>query len=644
MLTRTSTHWLCLLCCLMTLGTIGLGARTQADDLAKRKPLPRFIRNPVIADRYLGTRDVTELLQFERAEPVCIQFLKRTQIPEAARLEAIEKLAEIRKTDPVAELLPWIQQFDNHPQAENQLDILADLTRLLPRQPSPDLIRHRDALQRLGMEAKVPVTSQAALAALVAADQSTVEAWQLASESNAILLDLLRAVPHFPTEISREQLFQQVKPLLKNAPSNEIQSAAIEAAALLDEQGSDTFDLFSTFVQQGTHPDACIRAITNISSDRWTPGQHQPLAKGLLQHLEKMPLNQRTSSNAQNTRKLLKTISNLLPSDEAAVIESELKRLAVKTIRIKSIEEQMRYDQTVLVLQAGQGVQIVFENHDIMPHNLVIVDSPAAREEVGIAADRMQNDANAIERGYLPESDKILHATNMIQPDDRESLFFVAPDQLGTYAFVCTFPGHWSKMYGAIVVVDRVDEYFARYPVLPSADELLGIRTVEWTYDRLSENLSRLSEGRSFENGQRMFLKASCYSCHKINNEGGRIGPELTKISEQYKTSTEILQHIMHPSKKVEDKYATAIVEIDDGRIVRGVIVEDSEDRLLIKEDPLATCDPTIIAKASIENISRSKLSPMPEQLLNTLVEESHVYDLLAYLIAGGNADHELFK
>ncbi len=236
---------------------------------------------------------------------------------------------------------------------KNPWTTLADLTRLLPRQDRPHLTKHRDALLQLAREAKTPRTSQAALAALVAADQSTKKAWQLTVESKILLLDLLRAVDQFPAEISREPMFQQVRPLLESSPSSEIQSAAIEAAALLDEQGNRTFELLSVFVQQGTHPDACIRAISNISSDQWTPNRRKPLANSLLRHLEKMPLNQRTSSNAQNTRQLLQTISKLLSSTEATNIESELERLAVKTIQIKAIEEQMRYDQPVLVLQAA---------------------------------------------------------------------------------------------------------------------------------------------------------------------------------------------------------------------------------------------------------------------------------------------------
>ena len=232
----------------------------------------------------------------------------------------------------------------------------------------------------------------------------------------------------------------------------------------------------------------------------------------------------------------------------------------------------------------------------------------------------------------------------MLQPGEKQSLFFKAPEQAGIYAYVCTFPGHWSKMYGAIVVVDQVDDYLAANQRLPSADELLGIQTVEWTYERLTENLSSLDQNRSFENGQQMFLKASCFSCHQVANEGGRIGPDLTKISEQYKQPSELLTHIMNPSEKVEQKYATVIVETGDGQILRGVVVDDGPVALMIKEDPLSTCDPIVINKDNIEDVSHSRLSPMPEQLLNTIVEESHVYGLLAYLISGGNPKHPLFQ
>ena len=616
----------------------------QAEDVVERKPLPKFIRNAVIADRYLGTREVEELLQFERVEAVCLQLLKRPNIPFPARSEALKKLAELRQSDTVAELLPWIEQFNDEQSIEEDDTVLQDLVRLLPFQPRLDLQKHRPAILSLTESTHKRPTREAALASLATADGSTEAVWQLTESSQAHLLDVLSSITQMPTDIPREPLYAKVKPLLQQAPSPDIQAAAIEAVALLNPRSRETFETLNDFVLGGTHVDACVRAISKMDQTAWTADRRLPLAEQLLTHLEGMPLSSRTSQDAKNASELTKTLAGILPSTEEKIIQSRLDQLTVKVIPIKTIEEQMRYDQTVLVLRTGQGVQIVFDNHDIMPHNLVVVDSPAAREEVGIAADRMQNDVDAIEKGYLPDSDQILHASTMLQPGEKQSLFFKAPEQAGIYAYVCTFPGHWSKMYGAIVVVDQVDDYLAANQRLPSADELLGIQTVEWTYERLTENLSSLDQNRSFENGQQMFLKASCFSCHQVANEGGRIGPDLTKISEQYKQPSELLTHIMNPSEKVEQKYATVIVETGDGQILRGVVVDDGPVALMIKEDPLSTCDPIVINKDNIEDVSHSRLSPMPEQLLNTIVEESHVYDLLAYLISGGNPKHPLFQ
>ena len=41
----------------------------------------------------------------------------------------------------------------------------------------------------------------------------------------------------------------------------------------------------------------------------------------------------------------------------------------------------MRYDIPYFAVEAGESVQIVLENHDLMPHNLVIT-APEALKEV----------------------------------------------------------------------------------------------------------------------------------------------------------------------------------------------------------------------------------------------------------------------
>jgi azurin len=93
----------------------------------------------------------------------------------------------------------------------------------------------------------------------------------------------------------------------------------------------------------------------------------------------------------------------------------------------------------------------VFENPDLMPHNLVLVDSGAA-DEIGALADRLAADPQGMAKGYLPVSPKVLQATPLVNPKGRAELTFTAPKTPGRYPFLCTFPGHWRLMRGELIV------------------------------------------------------------------------------------------------------------------------------------------------------------------------------------------------
>ena len=64
----------------------------------------------------------------------------------------------------------------------------------------------------------------------------------------------------------------------------------------------------------------------------------------------------------------------------------------------------------------------------------------------------MAKDPGGLAKGFIPESDKILHHTRLIDPGKRDVLRFVAPEKPGTYPYLCTFPGHWILMKGEMIV------------------------------------------------------------------------------------------------------------------------------------------------------------------------------------------------
>ena len=65
-----------------------------------------------------------------------------------------------------------------------------------------------------------------------------------------------------------------------------------------------------------------------------------------------------------------------------------------------------------------------------------------------------------MQRGYIPDSDKILLASRLLQAGDSQTLLFDAPTEPGVYPYVCTYPGHWRRMYGALYVVPSYKRAF----------------------------------------------------------------------------------------------------------------------------------------------------------------------------------------
>ncbi|MFM9032069.1 MAG: plastocyanin/azurin family copper-binding protein, partial [Opitutaceae bacterium] len=120
-------------------------------------------------------------------------------------------------------------------------------------------------------------------------------------------------------------------------------------------------------------------------------------------------------------------------------------------LRVQAAPGLMQFAPTELRVKAGASVRLIFENPDLMPHNLVLV-APGADEEVGALADAMASDPGAMAKHYVPASPKILHATPLVEPTRRAELVFTAPSAPGRYPYLCTFPGHWRIMRGVLIV------------------------------------------------------------------------------------------------------------------------------------------------------------------------------------------------
>ncbi|MEY5026697.1 MAG: hypothetical protein RLZZ244_2225 [Verrucomicrobiota bacterium] len=120
-------------------------------------------------------------------------------------------------------------------------------------------------------------------------------------------------------------------------------------------------------------------------------------------------------------------------------------------LKVQAVPNLLQFAPKELRVKAGAPVRLLFENPDLMQHNLVLV-APGAEEEVGLLADQMATKPDGLTKHFVPESPKVLHATALVNPAGRAELSFTAPKQPGSYPFLCTFPGHWRVMKGVLVV------------------------------------------------------------------------------------------------------------------------------------------------------------------------------------------------
>lgn len=578
--------------------------------------------------------------------PVYEAMLSRPGLGPQFRNEALKGLSALNKTDYVAELIAGIKRLDQVDGGDTS--VLLELGRQLTTISAEDLKRKRAALEELATDSTHALTRRVALASVVRADDAWDRAWATASRDHDGLVDLIDALPMIPDLVLRDAFYPQIERLIQRAPNDSVRKAAIRAISHIPGHDAKTFTILADLILNNRQRETAIVSIRRTDKTTWPADHIDPLVECLLALAERVPTSDRASDVFLETMALGNDLADQLPKDRAESVRKLLRSMGVSVFRIKTIPHQMLYDRTKMEVEAGQLVLVIFENDDTMTHNL-IVTVPGAHEEVGTAAENMASQPDAPARNYVPVSSKILWATKLLQPGQVEKLSFNAPEEPGVYPYFCTYPGHWRRMVGALYVVADLDQYYANpkaylteHP-LPISDQLLmnDRPRTKWKYEQLASSLEHLSHGRSFENGKQMFQLATCVSCHRLNEVGHEIGPDLMKLDPKLKPR-DILREMLEPSKRINEDFYTYTFWLDSGIAVTGLIVEETADVVKVAENPAAESRPIVLEKAEIEDRARSTLSIMPNGLLDQLTRDE-ILDLIAYVISRGDRNSKLF-
>ena len=131
------------------------------------------------------------------------------------------------------------------------------------------------------------------------------------------------------------------------------------------------------------------------------------------------------------------------------------------------------------------------------------------------------------------------------------------------------------------------------------------------------------------ERGRQVFAaaKTSCSKCHRIEGEGGQIGPDLSTIGRS-RSQRDLLEAILFPSASFARGFAPYVIQTDDGQTVSGIILGEGAQKLRLGIDKDKS---QLIANDTIEEIRASNVSIMPSDVHRSLTPQE-LADLVSYL------------
>jgi azurin len=147
--------------------------------------------------------------------------------------------------------------------------------------------------------------------------------------------------------------------------------------------------------------------------------------------------------------------SNQSDINQPAASESENAPAIEYSVQVNGVGnnmEEIAFEPSELNIPAGAKVFLNFINNsqgEGMNHNILIVPLGSGEE---IASEALQAGA---EKDYVPDNSGVIASSKVIKPGESVQIEFSAPP-VGSYHYICTFPGHYPKMVGRLNVVEAV--------------------------------------------------------------------------------------------------------------------------------------------------------------------------------------------
>ncbi|MBA62895.1 MAG: dehydrogenase [Planctomycetaceae bacterium] len=279
---------------------------------------------------------------------------------------------------------------------------------------------------------------------------------------------------------------------------------------------------------------------------------------------------------------------------------------------LKEVEERQNAMQALASIPGGLTTRLL---HEIVSTNNDL-RSEALRKLVTLADENTPN--VILELFEKLEQSQQTDAVAVMVTQRNSSLQLLAAIKQGVISkqSVNAFAIEQLRAFGDSEIIAALDEL---WPV--DSKQALKVEEIS----RLRKVLTRdyLDQGDASQ-GRLMFYK-TCFKCHQLYGEGGRVGPDLTGSGR--KQVDYLLSNLLDPSAEIDAAYKLTTVITTSGRLYSGFVIHQDDRFVKLRTQNAAVQ----LQMKEVDEIIPTNKSMMPEGMLREF-DDQQIRDLFLYL------------
>ena len=188
------------------------------------------------------------------------------------------------------------------------------------------------------------------------------------------------------------------------------------------------------------------------------------------------------------------------------------------------------------------------------------------------------------------------------------------------------------------IQADTVPHDIVRKILLHQDDQIAALVNKHWgtvagaTSAEMVAEIARvtgvINSGSGIPHNGKPLFQGTCGKCHKLFDDGGDVGPDLTSLDRN--DLRRALINVINPSLEIREGYETYVMFTHDGRTLTGFIVDQDNQVVMLRT---AEGQRLIVQREEIEEMNAIQRSIMPDGVLQPLSDQQ-IRDLFAYLRA----------